>query len=166
MANKVNRLVAQTFLDIANGLETGSFGKRPKIAVTGIGSEHGEENVMAGALIAVEQGVDVVYIGTLKNDKVRTVEASDEHEVHKIMEQLLDNGEVDGAVTMHYPFPIGVSTVGRTVTPGRGKVMYIANTTGTSSTDRIEGMVKNAIYGIISAKNMRHKKPHRWYCQC
>lgn len=159
MANKVNRLVAQTFLDIANGLETGSFGKRPKIAVTGIGSEHGEENVMAGALIAVEQGVDVVYIGTLKNDKVRTVEASDEHEVHKIMEQLLDNGEVDGAVTMHYPFPIGVSTVGRTVTPGRGKVMYIANTTGTSSTDRVESMVKNAIYGIISAKACGIKNP-------
>ena len=30
--------------------------------------------------------------------------------------------------------------------------MFIANTTGTSSTDRIEGMIKNTIYGIIAAK--------------
>ena len=51
-----------------------------------------------------------------------------------------------------YPFPIGVSTVGRVVTPGKGKEMFIATTTGTSSTDRVEGMVKNAIYGIITAK--------------
>ena len=53
---------------------------------------------------------------------------------------------------MHYPFPIGVSTVGKVVTPGKGKPMYIATTTGTSDTDRISGMVKNAIYGIIAAK--------------
>ena len=30
--------------------------------------------------------------------------------------------------------------------------MFIATTTGTSSSDRIEGMIKNAIYGIITAK--------------
>ena len=30
--------------------------------------------------------------------------------------------------------------------------MYLATTTGTSDTDRIAGMVKNAIYGIIAAK--------------
>ena len=30
--------------------------------------------------------------------------------------------------------------------------MFIATTTGTSSTDRIEGMIKNAIYGVIAAK--------------
>ena len=53
---------------------------------------------------------------------------------------------------MHFPFPIGVSTVGRVVTPGKGKEMFIANTTGTSSADRIEGMIKNAVYGIIAAK--------------
>lgn len=68
------------------------------------------------------------------------------------MEEMLKNGEVDGAVTMHFPFPIGVSTVGRCVTPATAKEMFIANTTGTSSTDRIEGMIKNAIYGIITAK--------------
>ena len=43
MAN-VEKIIAQTFMDIATGLETGSFGSRPRIAVTGLGSEHGEAN--------------------------------------------------------------------------------------------------------------------------
>ena len=72
---------------------------------------------------------------------------------------MLKNGEVDAAVTMHFPFPIGVSTVGRCVTPATAKEMFIANTTGTSSTDRIEGMIKNAIYGIIAAKACGKKNP-------
>jgi hypothetical protein len=75
------------------------------------------------------------------------------------MEELLDSGNVDAAVTMHYPFPIGVSTVGRIITPGMGKEMFIATTTGTSSTDKVEGMVKNAIYGIITAKACGIKNP-------
>ena len=37
--------------------------------------------------------------------------------------------------------------------------MFIANTTGTSSADRIEGMIKNAVYGIIAAKACGHKNP-------
>ncbi|MDP3058144.1 MAG: glycine/sarcosine/betaine reductase complex component C subunit alpha, partial [bacterium] len=52
----------------------------------------------------------------------------------------------------HYNFPIGVATVGRVVTPGRGRSMFIATTTGTAATDRAEAMVKNAIYGIAAAK--------------
>ena len=60
MAGNIEGIIAQTFLDIANGLETGSFGKRPKIALTGMGSEHGEENSMAGALMAQAKGIDVV----------------------------------------------------------------------------------------------------------
>ncbi len=43
MAN-VEKMIAETFLEMAQGLESGSYGKRPKIALTGMGSEHGEEN--------------------------------------------------------------------------------------------------------------------------
>ena len=75
------------------------------------------------------------------------------------MEEMLKNKEIDAAVTMHFPFPIGVSTVGRCVTPAKAKEMFVANTTGTSSTDRIEGMIKNAIYGIIAAKACGKKNP-------
>lgn len=151
MAN-INQTIASTFMEIAQGLETGSFGKRPRVAVTGLGSEHGEENVMAGAVLAAKSGVDVVYIGTLEAEGVETVMVSCEADGHNIMEDLLKSGKVDGAVTMHYPFPIGVSTVGRSVTPGAGREMFIATTTGTSAVDRVEGMVRNAVYGIIAAK--------------
>lgn len=129
MADRIEKMIAQTFLDMATALETGSIGRRPVIALTGMGSEHGEENAMAGAVAAAARGVDVVYIGTKTDPRVRTSAVSDEEEAHKRMEELLESGEVDGAVTMHYPFPIGVSTVGRAVTPGRGKPMYIATTT-------------------------------------
>ena len=152
MANSVEKMIASTFMEIAQGLETGSFGKRPKIALTGMGSEHGEENSMAAAVEAAKDGIDVYYIGTLEAEGVTTIKVADDEEGHKKMEEMLKNGEVDGAVTMHFPFPIGVSTVGRCVTPATAKEMFIANTTGTSSTDRIEGMIKNAIYGIITAK--------------
>lgn len=152
MANSVEKMIASTFMEIAQGLETGSFGKRPKIALTGMGSEHGEENSMAAAVEAAKDGIDVYYIGTLEAEGVTTIKVTSDEEGHKKMEEMLKNGEVDGAVTMHFPFPIGVSTVGRCVTPATAKEMFIANTTGTSSTDRIEGMIKNAIYGIIAAK--------------
>ena len=152
MAQNIQKLIAETFLEMANGLESGSYGKRPKIALTGMGSEHGEENSMQAAVMAAAEGIDVYYIGTLEAPGVTTVKVADDEEGHSKMEELLESGEVDAAVTMHYPFPIGVSTVGRVITPGKGREMFIANTTGTSSADRIEGMIKNAVYGIIAAK--------------
>lgn len=151
MAN-VETIIAKSFLKMAEGLENGSFADRPKIALTGMGSEHGEENTIAAAKMAAARGVDVYYIGTLTAEGVTTVPVADEEEGHKKMEQMVESGEVDGAVTMHFPFPIGVSTVGRAVTPARGREMFIANTTGTSSGDRVEGMILNAVDGIIAAK--------------
>lgn len=148
----IEKIIAQSFLKMAEGLETGAFMDRPKIAFTGMGSEHGEENAMAAAKMAAKRGVDVYYIGTLTAEGVTTIPVANDEEGHKKMEEMLNNHEVDGAVTMHYPFPIGVSTVGRAITPAKGREMFIANTTGTSSSDRIEGMIKNAVSGIITAK--------------
>lgn len=159
MANQIEKIIADTFLEMAQGLETGSFGKRPKIALTGMGSEHGEENSMKGAIEAAKAGIDVYYIGTLEADGVTTIKVKDDEEGHDKMIEMLDKGEVDGAVTMHFPFPIGVSTIGRATTPAYGKDMFVAATTGTSSTDRIEGMIKNAIYGIITAKASGNAHP-------
>ena len=158
MAN-IEKIIANTFMEMAHGLETGSFGRRPKIALTGMGSEHGEVNSIAAAKMAADRGVDVYYIGTLEAPGVTTVHVANEDEGHKKMDQMLASGEVDGAVTMHYPFPIGVSTVGRVITPAKGKQMFVANTTGTSSTDRIEGMILNTIAGIITAKSCGIAEP-------
>ena len=148
----LNETIAKSFMAMAEGLETGQFGDKPKIALTGMGSEHGEENAMQAAVTAARAGIDVYYIGSLEHPLVKTIKVKDDEEGHKVMEQMVANKEVDGAVTMHFPFPIGVSTVGRVITPAKGKEMFIATTTGTSSTDRIEAMIKNSVYGIITAK--------------
>lgn len=150
--SNLEKAIARTFLQMAEGLESGSYGVRPRIALTGMGSEHGEENAMLAAVMAAKRGIDVYYIGTLEHEGITTVRAANDEEGHRKMEQMVESGEVDGAVTMHFPFPVGVSTVGRVVTPARGREMFIANTTGTSSGDRIEGMIRNTIYGIITAK--------------
>ena len=157
--SNLEKTIAKTFLQMAEGLESGSFGIRPRIALTGMGSEHGEENAMQAALMAAKRGVEVYYIGSLEAEGVTTIPVANDDEGHKKMEEMVEKGEVDGAVTMHFPFPIGVSTVGRVITPARGKEMFVATTTGTSSSDRIEGMIKNAIYGVITAKACGVKEP-------
>lgn len=135
---QIRKMIADTFLDIADALETGTFQKTPVIGIAVSGSEHGMENIHQAVRLAEKRGCRAVII--------------DGDDAHKKMEKMLESGEIDGAVTMHYPFPIGVSTIGRVITPAAGKEMYIASTTGTSSTDRIESMVRNAVYGIIAAK--------------
>ena len=157
--SNLEKTIAKTFLQMAEGLESGSFGIRPKIALTGMGSEHGEENAMQAAQMAAKRGVDVYYIGSLEAEGGTTIHVANDDEGHKKMEEMVEQGQVDGAVTMHFPFPIGVSTVGRVITPARGKEMFVATTTGTSSSDRIEGMIKNAIYGVITAKACGVKEP-------
>lgn len=89
-----------------------------------MGSEHGEENAMEAAKMAAKDGIDVYYIGTLEADGITTVKVTDDEEGHKKMEEMLASHEVDGAVTMHFPFPIGVSTVGRVVTPAKGRDVH------------------------------------------
>lgn len=112
--------------------------KKYVIGIAAEDSEYGKENILEAVKLAKEKGCSCVLI-----------EGEDSH---KKMEAMLKSGEIDGAVTMHYPFPIGVSTIGRIPTPGRGKEVYMASTTGTSDTDRVCGLVKNTVYGIIAAK--------------
>lgn len=159
MSEQVKKIIGKVFSELADTLATGSYGKKPNIGITALGSEHGEENAINGAVKALKSNIDVTVIGTKATDGLKLSVVNAEEEAHKRMEELLNNNEIDAAVTMHYPFPIGVSTVGRVITPGTGKEMFIATTTGTSSTDRVEGMVKNAIYGIITAKACGIKNP-------
>ncbi len=159
MSEQVKKIIGKVFSELADTLATGSYGKKPNIGITALGSEHGEDNAINGAVKALKSNIDVTVIGTKAAEGLKLSAVNAEDEAHKTMEELLNNGEIDAAVTMHYPFPIGVSTVGRVITPGTGKEMFIATTTGTSSTDRVEGMVKNAIYGIITAKACGIKNP-------
>lgn len=156
---QVNQIIGKVFNQLADTLISGEYGQKPRIAVTAMGSEHGEDNIFQAAAAAAKSGIDATVIGTKSFEGVKTAFVQSEDEAHKTMESLLNSKEVDAAVTMHFPFPIGVSTVGRIVTPGKGREMFIATTTGTSSTDKVEGMVKNAIYGIITAKACGIKNP-------
>lgn len=157
----VKEMIGKVFTDIADAMETGQFGSKLKIGVTTLGSEHGTENIVKGAEMAAKkaQGYEVVLIGPKVDTNLQLFETASEKEAHRKMEELLDSGELSACVTMHYNFPIGVSTVGKVVTPSKGKEMFIATTTGTSSPNRTEGMVKNALYGIIAAKAAGIKKP-------
>jgi betaine reductase len=131
------------------------------VALTATGSEHGPDVPARAALEAARQGLRVKLIGgsDCNHPNVDVIPASDDETAHKILEELLDSGEAEAGVTMHYSFPIGVSTVGRIVTPAEGRPMYIACTTGTSSTDRVEAMVRNAVYGIAAAKSCGVDRP-------
>lgn len=155
----IKREIASVFEEIAQGIESGSFAKSVKIAVPGVGSEHGEQNVMAACLEAARDGIEVIYIGTLEAEGIETVYADCADDCLKEMEKLLNAGKADAAVAMHYPFPIGVATVGRVVAPATGQSYFLATTTGTAATDRVEAMVKGAIAGIATAKASGIKNP-------
>ena len=157
----IKKMIADVFEDIATGIETGGFAKKVTVGVTTIGSEHGEENVIKGAEIAQakDPSIEVVLIGHKCDSELKQYNVESDEEGYKVMEELLDSGEIDACVTMHYSFPIGVSTVGRVVTPAMGSEMTLATTTGTSSPHRVEAMVLNAIAGIITAKAMGNPEP-------
>lgn len=157
----IKRLIGQVFNDIATGIETGGFGKKVRVGLTAFGSEHGTDNLVKGAEIAQKRdsSIEVVLIGPKVESSLKQYNCDSEDEGYKLMEELLDSGEIDACVTMHYNFPIGVSTVGRVVTPAKGEEMTLATTTGTTSPHRVEAMVLNAIAGIIAAKSMGNANP-------
>lgn len=155
MANReTKKLIKETLYQVAKGIETGSMGKRPRVAVTLLGSEHGPQEILQGAEEAQRRNpnLEILCIGPEMPTDLEIYVVHDEAEQHEKMDALLAQREIDACVTMHYSFPIGVSTVGRVITPARGREMIIATTTGTSATNRIEAMVANAIYGIAVAK--------------
>lgn len=158
---KVKKMIGETFLEVANAIETGSFGKKIKVGLTILGSEHGVENLVAGAHKASQESseFEIVLIGPKVETDLEVIEVASEEQMHEKMEELLDSNYIQACVTMHYNFPIGVSTVGRIMTPSFGKEMFLATTTGTSATNRSEAMFKNALYGIVTAKAMGIKDP-------
>ena len=152
--NNVSNMIGEVFNEIADAMKTGNFGSRVKVGITTLGSELGTEELLRGAEMAAKKYSDfeIILIGPKLETNLRLVEVNSEIEMHQKMDEMLASGELDSAVTMHYNFPIGVATVGRVITPGFGKELILTTTTGTSSTNRVEAMVKNALYGIITAK--------------
>lgn len=161
MAGKdTKQIIAEVFQELADTLETGR-GVSSTVALTALGSEHDEAELIDAAKMAADKGISVKVIGTKEIDYsgIESILVSDTDEAQKELEKVLSEGTADAGVTMHYPFPIGISTVGRVITPAKGKHMYLATTTGTSALTRVEALVLNALYGIITAKTCGIAEP-------
>ncbi|WP_270326157.1 glycine/sarcosine/betaine reductase complex component C subunit alpha [Enterococcus malodoratus] len=163
MSDQVKQTVKKVFEDLATSLETGRMESRIKIGLTIDGSELGTE-VMKQAAYAIKQKnlFDLVLIGKDVDwaaDFEHYSTTACQKDSAELMEELLDSGELQGCVTLHYNFPIGVSTVGKVVTPALGRELFIATTTGTTSGIRNEAMVLNAINGIAAAKACGIQQP-------
>ncbi len=134
------------------------------IGLMAAGSELGSAELLEGALKAQSEDprLKVVAIGPKQEgfDALEWIETSaDEVEIAATLEAALKDGRISGAVALHYPFPLGVTTIGRVLTPGRGRSLLLASTTGTSSAQPLEALVLNAIYGRAVAKALGQADP-------
>jgi len=165
LARLTNLFDGVSFIMEANPGKTGAAAvpteKMVTVGVTLLGSEHGVEEVVRGAELAQRKhkNIRVVAIGPKGSTSLPVVEANTEEEQRSTMETLLQSGEIDACVTMHYNFPLGVTTIGRVIAPATGREMLIASTTGMSAGNRTEAMHKNAILGVAVAKGLGIENP-------
>lgn len=139
-------------------------GSTVKIGLMAAGSELGQEEVLRGGLLAQAEYpfLRVVAIGPriAGFDALEWIETPDcEADVAAAVQKAVEDGTAAGAVAMHFPFPIGVATIGRVMTPGRGKPMFIASCTGSTAAGRAEALLRNAVYGLATAKACGISKP-------
>ena len=160
MSEEIKKLIGSALLDIIESAKSG--GPKVRVGLMAAGSEHGAEEIAKGARLAAQtfNNVKPVLIGPKVNgyDEFEYIDCA-ECDIPAALEAAVKEGKVDGAVAMHFPFPLGVTTIGRVLTPGRGKPMILASTTGTSSTVRGEAMLRNAVYGIATAKALGINNP-------
>lgn len=148
-----------------------------RIGLMMAGSVLNQTELLEAARTAIEndRGLIVVGIGQkpenfaeIKKQKwasrLEWIECSnDENAIAEKMQQALaehsPHTEIMGSVAMHYPFPIGVTTIGRVQSPAKGKSMLIASCTGTSALQRAEAMFRNTVYAVATAKALGIEKP-------
>ena len=154
--NATKKIIGEVLAEIIQDVKNGCVNK-VSIGLMAYGSELGSEELLKGAALAMQNdpSVNVVPIGPKVEgfEQMEWIETpACESDISKAMEDALDKGIISGAVALHYPFPLGVTTIGKVLTPARAKPCFIASSTGTSSSNRVEAMVRNAIYGIAAAR--------------
>ena len=133
-------------------------GKEPcRIGLMASGGEHSDAEFLAAASAAMSADPALTVVGPKPSgilpqgmDWIET--GCEGPELASGMENALSQGHIHGAVALHYPFPLGVTTVGRVLTPGTGKPLFMASCTGMSAAHRQEAMLRNAILGVAVAK--------------
>ncbi len=161
MMNK-RKVIGDALAELVDQARTG--GPKVRVGLMASGSELGTEELLRGAVLATAQDsrLQVVAIGAKlpSYDNLEWIEIPNcEADMATAMESALADGRITGAVALHYPFPLGVTTIGRVITPARGKPLLIASSTGMSATSRTEAMLRNAVYGIAVAKALGMEKP-------
>ncbi|MDR1875850.1 MAG: glycine reductase [Synergistaceae bacterium] len=161
----IKKLVGESLAEIVSAAKSG--GPKIRIGLMAAGSELSSEELVKGACLALRTygNVQPVMIGPRISgnpdfDRLEWIETDDcEANISLALESALRDRRVDGAVALHFPFPLGVTTIGRVMTPARGRPMILASTTGTSATARGEAMLRNAVYGIAVAKSLGIPEP-------
>lgn len=156
------RLIGEVLSEIIEEARGGV--KKTAVGLMASGSELGCEELILGAKLAMENdpSLRVVMIGPKPDDigGLEWIETSGgEAGLSLAMERALGDGEISAAAALHYPFPLGVTTVGQIVTPARGRACFVASSTGSAAAERVEAMLRNAIYGIAVAKANGRKDP-------
>lgn len=151
---------SKDLVEVLRSAAAGLKGQRNQVtvALTALGSELPVDELLKAAQLASDS-IKAVVIGPKAAEGLDHYEANDLVAAHQKMNELFQAGEIQAAVTLHYPFPLGVATISCLVCPATGKRMVLASTTGTSDTIRASALVKNAISGIALAKAMGVQKP-------
>lgn len=143
-----------------------SGGPRNRVGLMAAGSELPVEEFLLGAATAMRRDSRLQVVGLGPRPEAALPEGMDwietpdcEADIAAAMEKALDSGDLEGAVALHYPFPVGVTTMGRVFTPARGKPMILASSTGISAPQRACAMLRNAVYGLAAAKAMGIAEP-------
>lgn len=144
-------------------------GPRRRIGLMAAGSELPVEEFLLGAAMAMRQDSRLQVVGLGPRPKACLPEGMDwietpdcEADVAEAMEKALEStgsGALEGAVALHYPFPVGVTTMGRAFTPARGRPMILASCTGISAPQRACALLRNAVYGLATARAMGIEEP-------
>lgn len=164
-------LIGEVLKEIVDDIRNGGMSARTRIGLMSVGSEHikgndsGQSELVNGALKAMRQdrSIHVVMLGPRKieaDQSIDWIETEDcEADITAAMNEAIESGKIEGAVALHYPFPLGTATIGRIQTPAKGEQMLVASTTGTTSTERVEAMVKNTVCAIAVAKALGIQQP-------
>ena len=127
------------------------------VGLMSTGSELGREELLRGARLAMRltPGLKALPIGPVLPgyEDLEWLEAGEsDTDIARAMDEALASGRIAGAVALHYPFPIGVSTIGCVAAPGSGQPLFLASCTGNTALERIEAMLRSAVYGMAVAK--------------
>ena len=75
----VKQTIGNVFNQLADALISGEYGQKPKVAVTALGSEHGEDEVIKAAQGALKFGIDVTLIGSKDSEGCLLYTSSGHH---------------------------------------------------------------------------------------